>query len=123
MSSKLISLLLLIALLWASAMFSAQAAAFPGFRQSTDTTDTVLLRQLGQASGGAVRIVRHAETGKARFIETASAQPLWQPNSLTATTTPEQASRAFLSIYGSLFGLRDQDRELTPLQQERLNGH
>jgi bacillolysin len=112
---------MLIALLWASATFSAQAVARSELPQASDTTESALLRQLGQASGGAVRIVRHAATGKARFVAAESKQPLWQTNSLAAAT-PEQVSRDFLSNYGSLFGLRGQDRELTLMRQERLGG-
>src|SRR5262245_51292704 len=116
--SKLAALLLLFALLWAAATCSTYAATLPNRPQSSDIA---LLRQLSQASGSTPRIVRHAETGKARFLDAGSAQPLWQPNSLAATT-PEQASRAFLSAYGQLFGLRSQDRELSLMQQERVGG-
>src|SRR5207253_3001326 len=66
--------------------------------------------------------LRHAETGKARFLEAGSNQPLWQSNSLAAAT-PEQVSRAFLSIYGPLFGLRGQERELALMQQKGLGSH
>jgi Zn-dependent metalloprotease len=114
--SKLASLLVLIALLCAGAGFSAPAIAaidVPG------VADAALLRQLGQASRGAVRLARHAETGKARFLAMESQQPLWQTRSLAAAT-PEQAARAFLSTYGPLFGLRGQERELELMGQERL---
>jgi Zn-dependent metalloprotease len=117
--SKLAALFILLALLWTSATFSAQAAPLPDDR--FQATDTPLLRQLSQVTGGDARIARHAETGKARFLGTGSKQPLWQSNSLTATT-PEQVSRAFLSAYGPLFGLSSQDRELTLMQQQRVNG-
>ncbi len=116
--SKLASLFVLVVLLWTSATFSAQAATRP---DHSNPTDTVLLQQLRQATGGAARIARHAETGKARFIDAGSTRPLWQLNSLTAAT-PEQVSRAFLSSYGQLFGLRGQDRELALMQQERVSG-
>jgi bacillolysin len=114
--SKLAALLLLITLLWAAATCPTYAAV-PDQSQSSDAT---LLRRLSQASGGTPRIVRHAETGKARFLEAGSNQPLWQSNSLAAAT-PEQLSRTFLSAYGQLFGLRSQDRELTLMQQERVS--
>ena len=117
-SSKLASLFVLIALIWTTATFPAQSAALP---DPSPATDTALLHQLRQANGGATRIARHAETGKARFLDAGSKQPLWQSNSLAAAT-PEQVSRAFLSIYGQLFGLRGQDRELDLMQQERLGG-
>src|SRR3954470_6614575 len=116
--SKLASLFVLLVLLWTSATFSAQAAPLPDLSQATDTT---LLRQLSQATGGDARIARHAETGKARFLSTGSKQPLWQANNLAAAT-PEQVSRAFLSIYGPLFGLSGQGRELTLMQQQHISG-
>jgi bacillolysin len=113
------SLLVLIALLWASATFSAQAVAHSELPQSADTAEVTLLQRLAQASGGAVRVVRHAATGKARFVAAESSLPLWQTNGLAAAT-PEQVSRAFLSSYGPLFGLRGQDRELALMRQEHL---
>jgi Zn-dependent metalloprotease len=115
--SKLASLLLLLTLLWASALSSAQAAVPSDIAQSSDAA---LLRQLGQA-GGDPQIARHAETGKARFLEAGSSQPLWRSNSLIAAT-PEQVSRAFLSIYGPLFGLQGQERELALMQQQQVSG-
>jgi Zn-dependent metalloprotease len=116
--SKLASLFILLTLLWTSVTFSAQAATLPGYSQATDTT---LLQRLRQANGSDARIVRHSETGKARFIDAGSKQPLWQSNSLIAAT-PEQASRAFLSVYGPLFGLSGQGRELNLMQQQHLGG-
>ncbi|MEO7912634.1 MAG: M4 family metallopeptidase, partial [Roseiflexaceae bacterium] len=116
--SKLASLLVLLTLLWTSATFSVQAAALPALSQATDAT---LLRQLSQATGGDAQIAWHAETGKARFIDAGSQQPLWQSNSLSAAT-PEQLSRAFLSTYGPLFGLSGRTRELTLMQQQSLSG-
>src|SRR5205085_1967792 len=120
-SSKLAALLALIALLWTSATFSAQAAVPSDPSSFTDMTDRMLIQRLSQASRDDLRIIRHAATGKVRFLSAGSQQPLWQANHLAATT-PEQASRAFLSAYGALFGLRGQDRELTLMQQEHLDG-
>ncbi len=113
-ASKLTSLLLLSALIWASLSVGAQAA--PG-----QAGDSALLAQLEQASGGTVQIARHAETGKVRFLALDSARPLPQQAAL-ASATPEQVSRAFLSTYGQLFGLRDPQRELTLMGQERTAG-
>src|SRR5689334_11736873 len=118
-SSKLAALLALGALLCASAIGAAPAAALPDPPPPSTTT---LLRQLSQATGGAARIAWHAATGKARFLSTGSQQPLWRPSSLAAAT-PEQASRAFLSSYGQLFGLRGQPGELALMRQEHFGGH
>jgi Zn-dependent metalloprotease len=117
-SSKPTSLLVLLAVLWASLAVSAQAAAPFDTSQSGDAA---LLRQLSQSAGGAARIARHAETGMARFLATDSQQSLWRSNSVAAATA-EQASRAFLSIYGRLFGLRAQERELTLTRQAGMAG-
>jgi bacillolysin len=116
-SSKLAALLVLSALIWASIAGGAQAAALP----LTPPPDDTLLSQLDQASGGAARVFRHAETGKVRFIGMAPGRPLQPANSLAAAT-PESAARAFLASYGPLFGLRDQARELTLMRQETLPG-
>jgi Zn-dependent metalloprotease len=115
---KLGSLLILAAILWVSSAFSAQAAPI---LDPAQPADSALLRQLSQAAGSDLRIARHAETGKLRFVAMESKQPLWQSNSLAAAT-PEQISRTFLSAYGQLFGLRGQGRELALTQQERLSG-
>src|SRR5690349_2268729 len=81
-------LLLFLALLWACLTVSAQAAAPIASSQSSDA---VLLRQLGQSAGGATRMARHAETGKVRFLATEAQLPLWRSSSV-ATSTPEQVS-------------------------------
>ena len=116
--SKLTSLLILIALLWGSMVASAQSEPF---RDPPQPGDAALIARLDRATGGRTQIFRHAATGKVRFIGAPVGQPLQQPNSLAAAT-PEQASRAFLSTYGQLFGLRNPDRELSVMQQTTLHG-
>jgi len=54
----------------------------------------------------------HAGTGKARFLATKSGAPIPQPNRLALGTTPELAARAFLEVYGEMFGLQSQAGEL-----------
>ncbi|GAB4207668.1 MAG: hypothetical protein OHK0022_36200 [Roseiflexaceae bacterium] len=116
--SKLTSLLLFVALVCGCLSAGAQAAPAAAPSQASDSA---LLAQLEQASGGAVQIARHAETGKVRFLALDNARPLPQLAALAAAT-PEQVSRAFLANYGQLFGLRDPQRELTLMQQERAAG-
>ncbi|HEU5100885.1 MAG TPA: M4 family metallopeptidase, partial [Roseiflexaceae bacterium] len=115
---KLASLFTLIVLAWASVAVPAQAAIS---LDSRDSDDAALLQRLSQSAGGPPLVARHSETGKARFLSMESQRPLWRSSSLAAAT-PEQASRAFLSIYGLLFGLRGQARELALLRQAQSAG-
>jgi Zn-dependent metalloprotease len=110
-----------MALLWAGVAVSAQATAPIDILDTPQPGDAALLRQLRQSAGGATRIARHAETGKLRFLATESQQALWRSNDIAAASA-EQVSRAFLSVYGALFGLRGQERELALMQQERAAG-
>ncbi|HEU4329272.1 MAG TPA: M4 family metallopeptidase [Roseiflexaceae bacterium] len=113
-ASKLTSLLILTALIWAGLSAGAQAA--PGL-----ASDSTLLAQLEQSSGGAVQIARHAETGKVRFLALDTTRPLPQ-QATQASATPEQVARTFLGSYGQLFGLRDPRSELSLMQQEQAAG-
>lgn len=90
---------------------------------TTATTDvrTRLISQLRQQSGGNLQLDYHRETGAVRFLATDAAHPIARAASLGATATAEQASRAFLSSYGALFGLNDQ-AQLTVMHNEQLAG-
>jgi bacillolysin len=83
------------------------------------TSDATLLEQLNQESQELLRISYHAETGKVRFIGASPTRPISQPTLLATGASPEMAARGFLAVYGQLFGLRDQARELT-VMKERL---
>lgn len=71
-----------------------------------------LLAQLRQMSSEALRVSYHEGTGKVRFIGTDPTHPIPHTANLTAQAQPEEAARAFLTVYGSVFGLVDQAREL-----------
>jgi bacillolysin len=80
-------------------------------------SETPLLEQLNQESQGLLRISYHAETGKVRFIGASPDHPIAPPALLAAGASPEVAARGFLDVYGQLFGLRDQARELTVMRE------
>ena len=61
----------------------------------------------------------HAQTGKLRFVGTAPGKPLARSAALPQSASPESAARAYLSMCGSLFGLRDQSSELTVERQRK----
>jgi bacillolysin len=80
-------------------------------------SDAPLLEQLNQESQGLLRISYHAETGKVRFIGASPDHPIAPPALLAAGASPEVAAREFLDVYGQLFGLSDQARELTVMRE------
>src|SRR5262249_8873580 len=65
----------------------------------------------GLAQGGS-RISYHSQTGKVRFIGAPQGRSIIQSAGIQASASPEFAARAFLSDYGRLFGLKDQNAEL-----------
>src|SRR5258705_9888943 len=105
--------LLLLSLLLSSL---SMAHARPAVQADPFRSDDTLIAQLDQATAGHVRISYHAETGKVRFIGADQQDAIPHPASLAASANPEQAARAFLSSYGSLFGLTDSSRELTVMR-------
>lgn len=113
---KWAALFLCFVLLGSFMIATVQAA--PG---GPGANDAVLLTQLASASGATPQVFRHAETGKVRFLELPPAHPLSAAPSLLAPS-PEQAARAFLTSYGSLFGISAPAQELQLMQQETLPG-
>ncbi|MFB0507516.1 MAG: hypothetical protein ACETWT_12365, partial [Thermodesulfobacteriota bacterium] len=83
--------------------------------------EAYLVGQLHQLTGGKLRISTHAMTGRARFIGTELSDAILQPAIISAEATPEEAARGFLSTYGSLFGLKDQSRELTVMRSKAVD--
>jgi bacillolysin len=81
-------------------------------------SDAALLKQLRQESEGLIRVSHHAGTGKLRFVGTSPGHPVDRPAALDAGVSPEEAARGFLVIYGQLFGLKDQARELEVMREE-----
>ncbi len=57
-------------------------------------------------------------TGKVRFIGADFSHAIAQPTVMGGMPTPEAAARGFLSTYGSLFGLKDQARELKVMRSK-----
>ncbi|MBC8078553.1 MAG: M4 family metallopeptidase, partial [Chloroflexales bacterium] len=62
---------------------------------------------------GPVRIARHSETGSVRFLAADVGQALSSPSLAAPSASPEQVARAFLAEYGQIFGIRNQEGELS----------
>lgn len=75
------------------------------------------LESLCLNNGQAITSV-HAATGKINFVGTEAGQAIPNPSALSADATAEQAARGYLSVCGSLFGIRDAQNELTLLRQK-----
>jgi Zn-dependent metalloprotease len=75
-----------------------------------------LLNQLQSAIGSGGTISCHDYTGKVRFLSTEPGKPLTRAANLTAKASPEEATRNFMTNYGSLFGLTDQSKELNVMR-------
>ncbi len=116
---KALSVLVVLAVL-ASMQWSAQAAPLsqevgPPVPGQPDG-NAALLAQLAQVTDDHVRVSHHAETGNVRFIGTDPRHPIQRPAGTASTVSSEQAARAFLSQYGSLFGIQDQAHEVRMLR-------
>ena len=106
-----IRLRLLSFVVLALAAFALPAARVPSTALAQPGSDDALLRRLGAA--GAVRVERHSETSSVRFLAAAPGQALASPSLAAPGASPEQVARAFLADYGQLFGIRNQDSELS----------
>ncbi len=110
--SRLVTLSLILSLTLASVSNSIAATLPPEDE----------LFEVSQSTQGDVRISCHHETGKVRFMGVHPDTPMTQPKRLAAGATAEEAARAFLDSYGSLFGLRDPAQELTVMRNKERDG-
>jgi len=95
-----------------TALGSAASAA------TSTAPDPAAERALRAASSGPVTISRGTD-GVARFVGTTAGRPVRRPAGLAASASAETVARAYLTRYGSLFGLRDQ---ATELRRQRVTG-
>jgi hypothetical protein len=112
--------------LMASILFIGQAMAGQDNNFSDNSTaikkeHQFLANQLIQQSEGRVRIKTHGKTGIVNYIGVDPANPIRQPSILSGKPTPEEAARGFLSVYGPLFGLKEQARELRIMRTKTAN--
>jgi Zn-dependent metalloprotease len=84
----------------------------PKTAQPIQEEHQILKEQLRQQTGGKVHISTHARTGNVNFIGGDPSDAIRQPVRLSANPTAEEAARGFLSVYGSLFGIKDHARDL-----------
>lgn len=83
-----------------------QAEVPPPGAAGREVTDP--MQQLAQVGA---RVSYHAQTGRVRFIGAGPEGPI-SVHGLTPAAGPEQAARAFLGVYGELYGLADPAQEL-----------
>ncbi|HIE43681.1 MAG TPA: hypothetical protein EYP78_02655 [Candidatus Omnitrophica bacterium] len=81
-----------------------------------------LVEELHKLSGGKLRISTHSKTGKVRFLGTDFNHTISQFALSVNKLRPEDASRKFLTIYGSLFGLKNPDEELKVTRTKTVKG-
>ena len=97
------------------------AALVLGSSLSAQWTDASALGPATSAApmqmGDNARLSIHRGTGKVRFVGMEPERAVGQSLSASATRTPEQAARGFLTEHGSPFGLTDQAQELTVQRQ------
>ncbi|MBC8077552.1 MAG: hypothetical protein H7Y32_15870, partial [Chloroflexales bacterium] len=92
-------------------LLALPASRLPAVALAQPGSDDALLRRLGTA--GPVRIARHSETGSVRFLAADVGQALSSPSLAAPSASAEQVARAFLAEYGQLFGIRNQEGELS----------
>lgn len=110
---RTISLVALVALSLGGVRWGVQAAAGSQLLNAgKGQGDNGLLAQLQTATGGKAQVAVHSETGKLRFFGTDAQHSVARPAAVATTATAEDAARAFLAMYGPLFGVRDQAQEL-----------
>ncbi len=98
-------LLSVVALMGISVVAAQDATPTP----KPGDSNPALVASLAQSGA---QIAYHNETGGARFISTTPGRAISQPSALRAGATGEDAARGFLAVYGPLFGINDQSREL-----------
>jgi len=80
---------------------------------------SALTSQLKQATNGRAKISYHNKTGMVRALSVKDGFALPQPFTLPLNITAENAARSFLAMYGSLFGIQDQSKELKLERQKK----
>lgn len=110
-------LVIYIALVAAISILPAFGGRLPANAASSQRLAAHALRATCLGNGHATIDV-HRETGRINFVGTEADKPIRLPVALPAEGTPEAVARAYLSVCGSLFGLRDQASELTVMTSE-----
>lgn len=111
---KILAFSIIFALLWPAGGMTAQAE---------DASYTVVAQRPNDIyarclNSGRARTTLEAESGTLRFIGTTPGRPIPQPASLPANASPEAAARGYLSVCGSLLGVRNQASELSVIRQK-----
>ncbi|MFZ5818725.1 MAG: M4 family metallopeptidase, partial [Chloroflexota bacterium] len=110
---KILAFSVVFALLWSASGFraSAEGAQYTAPAQRQNDIYAQCL------NSGQARTTLEAETGTLRFVGATPGRPIPQPAALPANASPEAAARGYLSVCGSLFGLRNQATDLSVIKQ------
>ncbi|MDM8567209.1 choice-of-anchor D domain-containing protein [Candidatus Halobeggiatoa sp. HSG11] len=69
-----------------------------------------------------INLSYHSDNGVANFLGPNWGYTIEQPNHLPDSASAEEAARAFLSVYGSEFGIEDQSTELESVETQTASG-
>lgn len=118
---KIFFITLSVVLLLLAQIVSGKDSNASAVTQSFQEELQVLKQQLTQQTGAEVQIKTHGKTGMVTYIGIAPANAMRQPAILSTRAEPEDAARGFLSVYGPLFGLKDQGRELMLVRTKKAD--
>ena len=115
---RIVGMLVMIAVVVVAVPYWAQAT---NRSQGGDFPEEGLVSELEKENGVELRISRHSETGKVRFLAAESGQSVTQPVVAQGEVTADGVARAFLSEYGSLFGIADARSDLLLISERTLD--
>ena len=113
---KIASILFILTILMAQYPAYAQEASFADPSSSQLIPPEILEASLLLQDEG-VRISYHDKTGLVRFLAAPEGASIRRQPSMATDASPEAAGRGYLAIYGSLFGLTGNARQLSVLRQ------
>lgn len=95
------------------------ASGTPVFARGVEEQKNASSAGLDQCLNDGAEVGYSPHTGKVRFLGTLPGMAIKQPITLDYHPSPETAARSYLSVCGSLFGVRDQAAELTLKSQRQ----
>jgi len=103
----------LVVVLMGASLSGSTSGVNPGANNSPHVVRPEIQALVDQCTNAGQAIVAyHPQTQKVGSIWTAPGQAIQQPTQLSASASPEDAARSYLSVCGPLFGLRDQSSDL-----------
>jgi Zn-dependent metalloprotease len=119
---KTLRIVLIVFVAWTLLLGGAMAAEEkPTSRDISPAIQKELMDQLTQQTGAKARVKTNVKTGNLNYVGVDPSNAIRQPAKLSDTPTAEEAARGFLSVYGPLFGLKDQARELRIMRSKEAD--